>query len=51
VEIFLEGKNLLNDSVTRYTPDTYRQVGDGTPYVFDTYYAGRTIYFGLSASF
>ncbi len=51
LEIFLEGKNLLNDSVTRYTPDTYRDVGGGTPYVFDTYYAGRTIYFGASATF
>ncbi len=51
LEVFLEGKNLLNDSVTRYTPDTYRTVGDGVPYVFDKYYAGRTIYFGASAAF
>ncbi len=51
LEVFLEGKNLLNDSVLRYTPDTYRQVGGGTPYVFDAYYAGRTVYFGAAATF
>jgi TonB-dependent receptor len=51
IELFAEGKNLLDDSVSRYTPDKYRDVGNGTPYVYDTYYLGRRYYVGLIATF
>jgi TonB-dependent receptor len=51
LQVFLEGKNLLNDNVSRFTPDEYREIGGGTPFIFDTYYSGRRIYFGMSAQF
>ncbi|HWU79502.1 MAG TPA: TonB-dependent receptor, partial [Caulobacter sp.] len=51
IEFFAEGKNLLDDSVSRYTPEKYRDVGNGTPYVYDTYYQGRRYYVGLIATF
>ena len=50
MQLFVEGKNLLDDSVSRFTPDEYRSIG-GTPYVYDTYYMGRRYYFGLIATF
>ncbi|MBO9623577.1 MAG: TonB-dependent receptor [Sphingomonas sp.] len=50
-QLFVEGKNLLNDSMSRFTPDTYRTIGGGTPYIFDTYYSGRTYYAGVIATF
>ncbi|MBP2161003.1 MULTISPECIES: TonB-dependent receptor [Asticcacaulis] len=51
VELFAEGKNLLNDTITRYAPEEYRDVGNGVPYVFDTLYYGRRLYFGVIATF
>ena len=51
IEFFAEGKNLLDDSVSRYTPEKYRDVGNDTPYVYDTYYQGRRYYVGLIATF
>lgn len=51
MQLFVEGKNLLDDSVSRFTPDEYRSIGGGTPYVYDTYYMGRRYYFGLIATF
>ncbi len=51
IEIFAEGKNLLNDSITRYAPDQYREIGNGTPYVFDTLYYGQRFYFGFISTF
>ena len=51
VELFAEGKNLLNDTITRYAPEEFRDVGDGAPYVFDTLYYGRRLYFGVIATF
>lgn len=50
-QLFVEGKNLLGDSISRFTPDKYRAIGDGTPYIFDTYYSGRTYYVGVIATF
>lgn len=51
LQLFAEGKNLLDDSVSRYTPEKYRNIGGGTPYIYDTYYLGRRYYFGLIAQF
>ncbi|MEM9965793.1 MAG: TonB-dependent receptor [Asticcacaulis sp.] len=51
LEFFAEGKNLLDDTITRYAPDDLRNIGGGTPYVFDTLYYGRRYYFGIIASF
>ncbi|MDC7694477.1 TonB-dependent receptor [Asticcacaulis sp. DXS10W] len=51
LELFAEGKNLLDDTVTRYSPEEYRNVGNGTPYVFDTLYYGRRYYFGIITTF
>lgn len=51
VEFFAEGKNLLDDTVTRYAPTDFRDVGGGTPYVFDTLYYGRRYYFGIITTF
>ncbi|UAL08896.1 hypothetical protein [Caulobacter segnis] len=51
MQLFVEGKNLLDDSVSRFTPEAYRSIGNGTPYVYDTYYMGRLYYFGLIATF
>ncbi|MDC7682593.1 TonB-dependent receptor [Asticcacaulis sp. BYS171W] len=51
VQFFVEGKNLLDDTITRYAPDDYRNVGGGTPYVFDTLYYGRRYYFGIITTF
>ncbi len=51
LELFAEGKNLLDDTVTRYAPDDYRNIGGGTPYVFDTLYYGRRYYFGIITTF
>ncbi|MFT4089164.1 MAG: TonB-dependent receptor [Asticcacaulis sp.] len=52
VEFFVEGKNLLNDSITRYTPSEFIQVdGNNTPYVFDKIFNGQRFYFGVIAGF
>ncbi|HWT51675.1 MAG TPA: TonB-dependent receptor [Caulobacter sp.] len=51
IQLFAEGKNLLDDSISRFTPDEYRNIGNGTPYVFDATYMGRRYYFGLIATF
>ncbi|WP_246050668.1 TonB-dependent receptor [Asticcacaulis tiandongensis] len=51
LQLFGEGKNLLDDTVTRYAPDDLRNIGEGIPYVFDTFYQGRRYYFGIIASF
>ncbi|MDC7675805.1 TonB-dependent receptor [Asticcacaulis machinosus] len=51
LEVFVEGKNLLDDTITRYAPDELRNIGDGVPYVFDTLYYGRRYYLGLSTTF
>lgn len=50
-QFFAEGKNLLNDSSSRYTPEEYRNIGGGTPYLYDTNYQGRRYYVGLIAEF
>lgn len=50
LELFAEGKNLLDDTVTRYAPQEYRDTG-GAPYVFDTLYYGRRYYFGIITTF
>lgn len=51
IQVFAEGKNLLDDSISRFTPDQYRSIGGGTPYVYDTTYMGRRYYFGMIATF
>ncbi|MFT3998116.1 MAG: TonB-dependent receptor [Asticcacaulis sp.] len=51
VEFFAEGKNLLDDTITRYAPDELRSIGGGVPYVFDTLYTGRRYYFGIITTF
>jgi iron complex outermembrane receptor protein len=51
IQFFAEGKNLLDDSLSRYTPEEYRNIGGGTPYVYDTTYMGRRYYVGLIAEF
>jgi len=51
IQLFAEGKNLLDDSLSRFTPDEYRNIGGGAPYVFDTTYMGRRYYVGLTATF
>ncbi len=51
LEFFIEGKNLLDDTVTRYAPDELRDIGGGTPYVFDTLYSGRRYYVGVTTTF
>jgi TonB-dependent receptor len=51
IQLFAEGKNLLDDSLSRFTPEEYRNIGGGTPYVFDTTYMGRRYYVGLIATF
>jgi iron complex outermembrane recepter protein len=52
VELFVEGKNLLHDSVTRFTPEEYIQLNDqGTPYVFDKIFNGSRYYFGIISTF
>jgi TonB-dependent receptor len=51
IQFFAEGKNLLDDNVSRFTPDEYRSIGGGTPYVYDTTYMGRRYYVGLIATF
>lgn len=51
IQLFAEGKNLLDDSMSRFTPDAYREIGNGTPYVYDTTYLGRRYYVGLIATF
>ncbi|WKL57315.1 TonB-dependent receptor [Asticcacaulis sp. ZE23SCel15] len=51
LELFIEGKNLLDDTVTRYAPSDMRDIGGGVPYVFDTLYYGRRYYLGVSTTF
>jgi outer membrane receptor protein involved in Fe transport len=51
IQLFAEGKNLLDDSLSRFTPEEYRNIGGGTPYVFDSTYMGRRYYVGLIATF
>jgi len=51
IQLFAEGKNLLDDKISRFTPETYRNIGGGTPYVFDTTYMGRRYYVGMTATF
>lgn len=51
IQFFAEGKNLLDDSISRFTPDEYRSIGGGTPFVYDTTYMGRRYYVGLIATF
>jgi iron complex outermembrane recepter protein len=51
IEFFAEGKNLLDDTITRYAPDDIRNIGNGTPYVFDTLYYGRRYYVGIITTF
>ena len=50
LQLFVEGKNLLNTSIGKYTPDEFRLVGDGTPYMYDSVFVGRTFYFGVIAT-
>ncbi len=50
-QLFVEGKNLTDASYSRFTPSEFREIGDGTPYIFDTYFSGRTYYFGVIATF
>ena len=49
LQLFVEGKNLLNTSIDKYVPDQFRLVGSGTPYLYDALYSGRTFYFGVIA--
>ncbi|WP_347304150.1 TonB-dependent receptor [Croceibacterium sp. TMG7-5b_MA50] len=49
LQLFVEGKNLLNTSIGKYTPDEFRVIGGGTPYMFDEVFVGRTFYFGIIA--
>lgn len=52
LQLFVEAKNLTNNSIPKYTPDKYRMVNDtGTPYLLDELYAGRTYYAGVIATF
>lgn len=51
IQLFAEGKNLLDDKMSRFTPDEYRNIGGGTPYVYDTTFSGRRYYVGLIATF
>lgn len=51
IQLFAEGKNLLDDKISRFTPDEYRNIGGGTPFVYDTTYMGRRYYVGLIATF
>ncbi|ESQ81006.1 TonB-dependent receptor [Asticcacaulis sp. YBE204] len=53
VQFFVEGKNLLNDSVTRYAPEEYIKLTDdgSTPYVYDQVYNGRRYYMGIITTF
>ena len=52
LSFFVEGKNLLDDTVYRFTPNDYRQIDDeGTPYRYDMSYYGRKYYAGLIYTF
>ncbi|WP_161792408.1 TonB-dependent receptor [Croceibacterium mercuriale] len=49
LQLFVEGKNLLNTSIGKYTPNEFRTIGGDTPYMFDEVFVGRTFYFGIIA--
>ncbi|WP_162301984.1 TonB-dependent receptor [Croceibacterium ferulae] len=49
LQLFVEGKNLLNTSIEKYVPDQFRVIGGGTPYMYDSLFSGRTFYFGIIA--
>lgn len=49
LQLFVEGKNLLNTSIDKYTPDQFRIIGNDTPYMYDSLFSGRTFYFGVIA--
>ncbi|MBO9544586.1 TonB-dependent receptor [Caulobacter sp.] len=51
IQLFAEGKNLLDDKMSRFAPDAFRSIGGGTPYVYDTTFSGRRYYVGLIATF
>lgn len=51
LQIFAEGKNLLGTPIDKFTPSSLRDIGGGTPYMFDSLYAGRTFYAGAIITF
>ncbi|WP_126424176.1 TonB-dependent receptor [Asticcacaulis excentricus] len=52
LQFFIEGKNLLNDTITRYAPEDYIDLSDSdTPYVYDQVFNGRRIYVGIITTF
>lgn len=50
-QLFAEGKNLLGTPIAKYTPTEFRDIGDGTPYMYDSLFAGRTYYAGAIITF
>ncbi len=51
LQLFVEGKNLLNTSIGKFVPDEFRTIGGGTPYMYDNVFVGRTFYFGAIIDF
>ncbi|MHA6723930.1 TonB-dependent receptor [Sphingomonas sp. RS2018] len=50
-QLFAEGKNLLNTPIDKFTPSDYRDIGGGTPYMYDSVNLGRTYYAGAIITF
>lgn len=50
-QLFVEGKNLIDNAIPKFTPEEYRSIGGGTPYLFDQQFSGRLYYAGVIVTF
>ena len=51
IQIFVEGKNLLDDTQYKHTPNEYREISPETTYRWDNTFVGRKYYVGLIYTF
>jgi TonB-dependent receptor len=51
IQIFVEGKNLLDDTQYKHTPHEYREIAPETTYRWDNTYVGRRYYAGVTYTF
>lgn len=51
IQLFVEGKNLLDDTQYKHTPHEYREISPETTYRWDNTYVGRRYYVGMSYTF